>query len=334
MESLPDTRYHSQIVEFFFLTLTPFNGILLEFCWCVKNIEVRIYRKSATLLSNKLRHIKDLIWHLDLTVVARKLEQPEKRIAMKLDFFQIGCFLHWIQSVYPHLFCSLYDNGSLLYLWSPSGLLCWWIFIVPEVVLNLVYLSIFSGLAALMSADIARNLWSLVCSCLNSYWTFHLFPLLFFSNWLLSALNSICLPPFVCSLYDNGSPLYLWSPSGLLCWWIFIVPEVVLNLVYLSIFSGLAALLSADIARNQWSLVCSCCLNSYWTFHLFPLLIFFKLVAFCTEFNLFTPICFVLFMIMDLPYICDHHLVGYSAGGYSLSPRWFLTWYIYPFFQD
>ena len=60
-----------------------------------------------------------------------------------LFFFQIGCFLHWIQSVYLHLFCSLYDNGSPLYLWSPSGLLCWWIFIVPEVVLNLVYLSIF-----------------------------------------------------------------------------------------------------------------------------------------------------------------------------------------------
>ena len=113
-------------------------------------------------------------------------------------FFQVGCFLHWIQSVYPHLFCFLYDNGSPLYLWSPSGLLCWCIFIVPEVVLNLVYLSIFSGLAALISADIARNLWSLVCSCLNSYWTFHLFPLLiFFSSWLLSALNSICLPPFV-----------------------------------------------------------------------------------------------------------------------------------------
>ena len=56
------------------------------------------------------------------------------------------------------------------------------------------------------------------------------------------------------------------------------------------------------------------------------------LVAFCTEFNLFTHICFVLFMIMDLPYICDHQ-VGYSAGGYSLSPRWFLTWYIYPFFR-
>ena len=155
-------------------------------------------------------------------------------------FFQICCFLHWIQSVYPHLFCSLYDNGSPLYLSSASGLLCWWIFIVPEVVLNLVYLSIFSGLAALMSADIARNLWSLVCSCLNSYWTFHLFPLLIF---------------------------------------------------------------------------------------------FFKFVAFCNEFNLFTHICFVLFMIMDLLYICDHQ-VGYSAGGYSLSSRWFLTWYIYPFFQD
>ena len=60
---------------------------------------------------------------------------------------------------------------------------------------------------------------------------------------------------------------------------------------------------------------------------------FFQIDAFCTEFNLFTPICFVLLMIMDLPYICDDQ-VGYSAGGYSLSPRWFLTWYIYPFFQD
>ena len=177
---------------------------------------------------------------------------------------------------FPHLLCSIYDNGSPLYLWSPSGLLCWWIFIVPEVVLNLVYLSIFSRLAPLMRADIARNLWLLVCSCLNSYWTFHLFPLLiFFSKWLLSALNTICFPHLLCSIYDNGSPLYLWSPSGLLCWWIFIVPEVVLNLVYLSIFSRLAALMSADIAQNLSSLVCSC-LNSYWTFHLFPLLIFFS----------------------------------------------------------
>ena len=206
-------------------------------------------------------------------------------------------FANWLLSALnsiclPHLFCSLYDNGSPLYSWSPSGLLCWWIFIVPDV--DLVYLSIFSGLAALMSADIARNLWSLVCSCLNSYWTFHLFLLLiFFANWLLSALNSICLPHLFCSLYDNGSPLYSWSPSGLLCWWIFIVPEVVLNLVYLSIFTGLAALMSADIARNLWSLVSSC-LNSYWTFYLFPLLIFFSnwllsaLNSICLPFVLFS----------------------------------------------
>ena len=84
-------------------------------------------------------------------------------------------------------------------------------------------------------------------------------------------------------------------------------------LVYLSIFSGLAALMTADIARNLWSLVCSC-VNSYWTFHLFPLLIFFffKLVAFSTEFNLFTPICFVLFMIMDLPYILYEILLDHT----------------------
>ena len=185
-----------------------------------------------------------------------------------------------------------------------------------------------------MGDDIARNLWSMVCSCLNSYWTFHLFPLLifFFQNCCFLHWIQSVYPHLFCSLYDNGSPIYLWSPNGLLCWWIFIVPEVVLNLVYLSIFSRLAALMSADIARILWSLVCSC-LNSYWTFHLFPLLtFFFKMVAFCTEFKLFNLICFVLFMMMDLPYVCDHQ-VGYSAGGYSLSPRWFITWYIYPFFS-
>ena len=149
-----------------------------------------------------------------------------------------------------------HNNGSPLYLWSPIGLRCWWIFTVPEVVLNLVYLSIYLGLAALMSADIARNLWSLVCSCLNSYWTFHLFPLLIFFLQISCFLHWIrsVYPHLFCSLYNNGSPLYLWSLSGLRCWWIFIVPEVVLNLVYLSIFSGLAALMSADIARNLCSL--------------------------------------------------------------------------------
>ena len=157
---------------------------------------------------------------------------------------------------------------------------------------------------------------TLVCSCLNSYLTFHWFPLLiFFSNWcFLHWIQSVYLH-YLCFLYDNGSPLYLWWPSGLLCWWIFIVPEMVLSLVYLSTFSGLAAVMSADIARNLWSPICSC-LNSYLTFHWFPLLnFFFQIGAFCTEFNLFTSICFVLFMIMDLPYICDDQ-VGYSAGGY------------------
>ena len=126
-------------------------------------------------------------------------------------FFQVGCFLHWIKSVDPICFVRLYDNGSPLYLWWPSGLLCWLIFSVPEVVLNLVYLFIVSGLAALMSADIARNLWSLVCSCLDSCCTFRLCPLLIsffqvgcFLHWIKS-VDPIC---FV-RLYDIGSPLYL-----------------------------------------------------------------------------------------------------------------------------
>ena len=66
-------EFHSHLMEFFFLTLTAFNGILLEFCWCVKNIEIIIYRKSAILWSNILRHVKALIWHLNPTVVAGKL---------------------------------------------------------------------------------------------------------------------------------------------------------------------------------------------------------------------------------------------------------------------
>ena len=230
-------------------------------------------------------------------------------------FFRIGYFLNWIQSVYPHLFCSLYDNGSPLYLWSPSGLFCWWILTVPEVFVYLVYLFIFSELAALMSADITRKLWSLLCSCLNSYWTFHSFPLLIFFKLVVFCTEfNLFTPICFVSLYYNGSPLYLGSASGLLSWLILIVREVVLDLVYLSIFSGLAAVMSADIARNLWSLVCSC-LNSYWTFQLFPLLIFSKLVVFWTEFNLFTPICFLLFIIMDLPYIY-YQQVGYSRDWY------------------
>ena len=122
-------------------------------------------------------------------------------------FVQIGCFLHWIQSVYPHLFRSLYYNESPLYLGSPNGLLWWLILIVPKLVLNLVYLSMFSGIAALMSADIARNLCWLVCNFLNSYWILHLFPLLIFFQigYFLHWIQSV-YPHLFCSLYDNGSP--------------------------------------------------------------------------------------------------------------------------------
>ena len=145
---------------------------------------------------------------------------------------------------------------------------------------KLVYLSFFSGLAALKTADIPQNLWSLVCSCLNSYWAFHLFPLLnFFKLVAFCTEFNLFTTHLFCSLHDNGFPLYLWSPSVLLCCWIFIVPDVVLNLVCLAIFSGLAGMMRADIAENLWSLVCSC-LNSYWALILFSLLIFFQIGCF------------------------------------------------------
>ena len=83
---------------------------------------------------------------------------------------------------------------------SPRWFLTWYIY------------PFFSGLAALMSADIFTKPMitglQLSQELLNISFipTFDFFV---FLNWLLSALNSICLPPFVCSLYDNGSPLYL-----------------------------------------------------------------------------------------------------------------------------
>ena len=58
--------------------------------------------------------------------------------------------------------------------------------------------------------------------------------------------------------------------------------------------------MSADIAWNLWSLVCSC-LNSYCTFFIFShFWFFFKHVAFCTGFNLLTPIFMLPYIIMDL----------------------------------
>ena len=240
----------------------------------------------------------------------------------EFTLFTVICFVLFKIMDLPYVCDHQLGYSAGGYSLSPRWFLTWYIY------------PFFSGLAALRSADIARNLWSLVCSCLNSYWTFHLFPLLFFFSKMVAfctefnLLTLICFVlfmimdlPYVCDHqvgYSAGG--YSLSPGWFLTWCIY------------PFFSGLAALMSADIARNLWSLVCRC-LNSYWTFHLFPLLIFFfKMVAFCTEFNLFTLICFVLFMIMDLPYVCDHQ-VGYSAGGYSLSPRSFLTWYIYPFFS-
>ena len=59
--------------------------------------------------------------------------------------------------------------------------------------------------------------------------------------------------------------------------------------------------MSADIARNLWSLVCSC-LDSYCTFFIFPIFDIFllKYAAFCTGFNLLTPIFMLPYIIMDL----------------------------------
>ena len=183
-----------------------------------------------------------------------------------------------------------------------------------------------------MSADIPQNLWSLVCSCINSYWAFHLFPLLIFFELVTFCTEFNLFTPICFVLF-----MIIVSPIFVITKWATLLVDIrcprcgsylCISIHFLR--TGLTD--GADIAQNLWSLVCSC-LNSYWAFHLFPLFIFFKLVACCTEFNLFTPICFVLVMIMDFPFISDHQ-VGYSAGGYSLSPRWFLTWYIYPFFQD
>ena len=51
----------------------------------------------------------------------------------------------------------------------------------------------FSGIVALKSALIAQNHLSLVCSSLNSYSTFFIFPTFdFLKNMLLSELDSIC----------------------------------------------------------------------------------------------------------------------------------------------
>ena len=85
------------------------------------------------------------------------------------------CFLHRMQSInpvlLPHVMMDLPISAiaywDTLLIYFPSG--GSYLDIPPH------FLSV---LAALMSADFARILCSLVCSCFTSYRTYHLFPLL------------------------------------------------------------------------------------------------------------------------------------------------------------
>ena len=98
--------------------------------------------------------------------------------------------------------------------------------------------------------------------------------------------------PFFISLHDNGSPYicdcqvgysaggYLLSPRWLLTWYFY------------PFFSGLAAPMSANIARNLLPLFCSC-LNSYCTFHLFQLLLFFQIGCFLHFIQAVNPIFYL-----------------------------------------
>ena len=107
-----------------------------------------------------------------------------------------------------------YMKWISLYLRWPSGLLVWWIFVVPVVGLILVFLSIFFRTSR---TDECRHCTKhmiirlFVCSCLNSYCTFHLFPpLIFFFKLVASCTEFNLLTPFYVALYDNGSPyIYL-----------------------------------------------------------------------------------------------------------------------------
>ena len=184
-----------------------------------------------------------------------------------------------------------------------------------------------------MRADLAQNLWSLVCSCLNIYRAFHLFPLLnffklvaFCTEFHLLTPNCFVLFmimdfPYICDsqvVYSAGG--YSLSLRWFLTWYIYPFSQDWMH--------GWVLILHKTY--DHWSVAFWTVIEQFIYSHFW---LFLKLVAFCTELNLFTPTCFVLFMIMDLQYVCDHQ-VGYSAGGYSLSPMWFLTWCIYPFLQD
>ena len=106
-----------------------------------------------------------------------------------------------------------------LYLWWLSGLLCWWIFIVPEVVLNLAYLSIFQGWLhwwVLMLRETYDH-WSVAVLAVTVHSSFvptlHFFKkVCCFLHWIQS-VN----PHFYVALYYNGCPcICLMSHS--VCW--------------------------------------------------------------------------------------------------------------------
>ena len=153
-----------------------------------------------------------------------------------------------------------------------------------------------------MSADIARNLWSLVCSCLNSYCTFFIFShVWFFFKYVAFCTGfNLLTPAFMLPYIIMDLPIFVIAEWATLlvdirCPWG--GPQLSIPIH----FSGLAPLMSAHIARNLWSLVCSC-LNSYCTFFIFShFWFFFKYVAFCTGFNLLTPLFILTYIIMDLP---------------------------------
>ena len=126
--------------------------------------------------------------------------------------FQISFFMHWIQSVNPISFITLYYNGSPYFCDSWVGYSAGWIFVAPEVALNLALPSIFSGLAALisMSADCAKPIITgLQLSKQLPYTSFiPAFDLFFRYVAFCTKFNLLTSFSFI-TLYYNGSPYFL-----------------------------------------------------------------------------------------------------------------------------
>ena len=149
-----------------------------------------------------------------------------------------------------------------------------------------------------MSADIARNLWLLVCSCFNSYCTFHLFPrLILFSNRLLSILNSICQPHFFIPVYDNGSHYICDSQVGYSADGYSLFPRSLLTWYFCPFFQDWLHwwVLTLHEAYNHWSVAVVTVTSRF--------ILFSKSVTFRTEFNLLIPFLLT-YMMMDVPLVC------------------------------